>query len=146
MKRILSVMLILAMLLGVLPFAASAAKQVGDVNNDAAVNAKDVTILRRYIAEGYGVTIDEGVGNTNRDGEVNAKDVTTLRRYLAGGYGVELGTITYRAEYTDAVTGGQLYEDLGKPAFGEYSLTVLVDGEKDDAASEAFKEKIVADN
>ncbi|MBR2896261.1 MAG: hypothetical protein IKC04_00010 [Oscillospiraceae bacterium] len=52
MKRILSVMLILAMLLGVLPFAASAAKQVGDVNNDAAVNAKDVTILRRYIAEG----------------------------------------------------------------------------------------------
>ncbi|MBQ3072812.1 MAG: hypothetical protein IJD20_05930, partial [Oscillospiraceae bacterium] len=87
MKRILSVMLILAMLLGVLPFAASAAKLIGDVNEDAAVNAKDVTILRRYIAEGYGVTIDEGVGNTNRDGEVNAKDVTTLRRFLAGGYG-----------------------------------------------------------
>ncbi|MBR2080334.1 MAG: DUF4886 domain-containing protein [Oscillospiraceae bacterium] len=146
MKRILSVMLILAMLLGTLPFAASAAKLIGDVNEDAAVNAKDVTILRRYIAEGYGVTIDARAGDTNADGSVSAKDVTTLRRYLAGGYGVELGTITYRAEYTDAVTGGRLYEDLGKPAFGEYSLTVLVDGEKDDAASEAFKEKIVADN
>ena len=152
MKRILSVMLILAMLLGVLPFAASAAKLIGDVNEDAAVNAKDVTILRRYIAEGYGVTIDEGVGNTNRDGEVNAKDVTTLRRYLAGGYGVELGTLAEakQASYTDAVTGGQVYTDLGEPKFGdgvgEYSLTVLVDGKEDAAAAKAIAEKIVSGN
>ena len=152
MKRILSVMLILAMLLSAIPFAGAAAKLIGDVNEDADVNAKDVTILRRYIAEGYGVTIDEGVGNTNRDGEVNAKDVTTLRRFLAGGYGVELGTLAEakQASYTDAVTGGQVYTDLGKPQFGEgagkYSLTVLVDGKKDAIWSDLFKAKIAAGN
>jgi hypothetical protein len=69
-------------------------KTVGDTNNDGVVNAKDVTVLRRYLAGGYGVTMDERVGDTNGDGAVNAKDVTILRRYLAGGYGVELAQPT----------------------------------------------------
>ena len=109
MRRLLSVFLTLAMLLGALPFAASAARLLGDVNEDAAVNAKDVTILRRYIAKGYDVTIDERVGDTSRDGDVGPKDVTTLRRYLAGGYGVVLGELVKvtQASYTDAVTGGE---------------------------------------
>ena len=150
MRRLLSVFLTLAMLLGALPFAASAARMLGDVNEDAAVNAKDVTILRRYIAKGYDVTIDERVGDTSRDGDVGPKDVTTLRRYLAGGYGVVLGELAEvkQMSYTDAVTGGKVYEDLGEPQFGEgkYSLTVLVDGKKDAIYSDLFKEKIAAGN
>ena len=63
---------------------------VGDINCDNEINAKDVTMLRRYLASGWGVTVDEKVADINGDGEVNAKDVTMLRRYLAGGWGVVL--------------------------------------------------------
>ena len=63
----------------------------GDVNSDGAINAKDVTALRRAIVGGYGVTVDMEVADVNKDGTVNAKDVTYLRRALAGGYGVTLG-------------------------------------------------------
>lgn len=62
----------------------------GDVNSDGAVNAKDVASLRRYLAGGWDVSIDETVADVNGDGSINAKDVATLRRYLAGGWGVEL--------------------------------------------------------
>ena len=54
------------------------------------MNAKDVTTLRRYLAGGYGATVNEQAADTNNDGTINAKDVTTLRRHLAGGYGVTL--------------------------------------------------------
>ena len=63
----------------------------GDINGDEAVNAKDVTYLRRSLAGGYGVAVDEAVADVNKDGAVNAKDVTYLRRALAGGYGIALG-------------------------------------------------------
>lgn len=63
---------------------------VGDINGDNEINAKDVTMLRRYLAQGWGVTVDEVDADINADGEVNAKDVTMLRRYLAQGWGVEL--------------------------------------------------------
>ena len=62
----------------------------GDLNDDGFANAKDVTVLRRHLAGGYGVTLDEAVADVNRDGSVNAKDVTTLRRFIAGGYDVKL--------------------------------------------------------
>ncbi|MBQ3071946.1 MAG: hypothetical protein IJD20_01470 [Oscillospiraceae bacterium] len=108
MKRGLSVFLALVVLLSALPFAASAAKLIGDGNEDYIVNAKDVTILRRCLAGGYGVTVDERVGDANGDGEIGTKDVTALRRCLAGGFGIELGTTADARQlfYTDAVTGG----------------------------------------
>jgi len=31
---------------------------IADTNKDGAVNAKDVTILRRFLAGGYGVVLD----------------------------------------------------------------------------------------
>ena len=63
----------------------------GDVNEDEAIDAKDVTALRRFLAGGWGVEINEANSDVNSDGEINAKDVTVLRRYLAGGWGVVLG-------------------------------------------------------
>ena len=64
---------------------------IGDVNRDGVVNAKDVASLRRHLAGGWDVTIDEAAADVNSDGAINAKDVATLRRYLAGGWNVELG-------------------------------------------------------
>ena len=55
----------------------------GDVNNDGVVDAKDVTALRRYLAD-WGNTIQENSADLSGDGIVDAKDVTLLRRQLAG--------------------------------------------------------------
>ena len=62
----------------------------GDVNEDGDINAKDVTTLRRFLAGGWNVTINDVNSDINGDGEVNAKDVTMLRRALAGGWGIVL--------------------------------------------------------
>ena len=66
------------------------AARLGDTNEDGERNAKDITILRRYLVGGYGVTVAKSVADVNGDGEINGKDVTFLRRCLAGGYGVSL--------------------------------------------------------
>ena len=62
----------------------------GDINGDGIVDLKDVTTLRRYLAGGYGSTIEDAAADVNGDNAIDLKDVTTLRRFLAGGYGVEL--------------------------------------------------------
>ncbi len=61
----------------------------GDTNSDGAVDMKDSTVLRRYLA-GWDVTIDEANADVNGDGKVNLLDSTILRRNLAGWEGVEL--------------------------------------------------------
>lgn len=70
--------------------AETSASGKGDVNGDGLLNAKDVTTLRRGLAGGYGVSLNESTADVNGDGGLNAKDATFLRRYLAGGYGVVL--------------------------------------------------------
>lgn len=55
----------------------------GDVNNDGVINIKDATLLRRYVAEWDGVTVNMLAADVNRDGVVNIKDATILRRYVA---------------------------------------------------------------
>ncbi len=62
----------------------------GDVDDDGKIGAKDITTLRRYLAGGWDVTINDVKSDVNADGNVDAKDVTVLRRYLAGGWGVTL--------------------------------------------------------
>ena len=54
----------------------------GDTNGDTAVDAKDVTVLRRYLA-GWNPDIHLDAADLNGDGVVDAKDVTVLRRQLA---------------------------------------------------------------
>lgn len=63
---------------------------LGDASGDGIINAKDITVLSRYIAGGYNVTVVEAAANVNGDSAINAKDITILSRYIAGGYGVEL--------------------------------------------------------
>lgn len=62
----------------------------GDANGDGVVSGKDVTVMRRFIAGGYGVTLNELAADVSHDDIVSGKDVTILRRYIAGGYGITL--------------------------------------------------------
>ncbi len=62
----------------------------GDLNNDSRINSGDTILLRRYMAGGYDVTINEKAGDVNASGKLDTGDIINLRRYIAGGYGVEL--------------------------------------------------------
>ncbi len=65
---------------------------LGDVNDDGSVDIKDVTVLRRYLAEWENYAdIVKLAADVDVNGEINIKDATILRRYLAGWDGVELG-------------------------------------------------------
>ena len=63
---------------------------VGDVDNDGSITPKDVTLLRRHLAGGWNVKINELNADIDKDGSITPKDVTRLRRYLAGGWGIVL--------------------------------------------------------
>ena len=84
----------------------------GDVNGDNTLNAKDTTLLRRYLAGGYGVTTNSIASDINQDGILNSKDITLLRRYLAGGYGVTIPYVSevgydYQVDYVLGYVSGE---------------------------------------
>lgn len=62
----------------------------GDLNEDTSIDVRDVILLRKFIAGGYEVIIDEDSADVLKDGILNVKDVTTLRRFIAGGYDIVL--------------------------------------------------------
>ncbi len=76
----------------------------GDVNDDGEITTTDVVYLRRFIAGGYNVTINEFAGDVNNDGMYTSTDVVYIRRYIAGGYGVELKPSTPRCEHSLTAT------------------------------------------
>ena len=60
--------------------------ELGDVNGDGQLNVLDITLIRRYVAGGYDVTVDSDVADINKDGNINVLDITLIRRHIAGGY------------------------------------------------------------
>ena len=62
----------------------------GDANGDGMLNLKDTVLIRRYLAGGWDVTIDETAADADGDGTVTMQDVVLLNRYIAGGWDVEL--------------------------------------------------------
>ncbi len=62
----------------------------GDVDGNGEVVVRDVIFLRRYIAGGYDIVVNDAALDIDRDGEVVVRDVITLRRFIAGGYDIEL--------------------------------------------------------
>ena len=101
-KGCLSILLSLALVIGMIPSFDVKADPAeggngeqpkvyyGDVDDDGEIGPKDVTMLRRFLAGGWNVSINEEKADVDGDGEVGPKDVTVLRRYLAGGWGIKL--------------------------------------------------------
>ncbi|MBQ7045358.1 MAG: InlB B-repeat-containing protein [Clostridia bacterium] len=79
----------------------------GDLNEDGTINTTDVVFLRRYIAGGYGVTINEAAADVNDDGVLNTTDVVYIRRYVAddcvtdpNGYNITLKPSTPKCKHS----------------------------------------------
>ena len=62
--------------------AVTVSPMYGDVNDDGTVDVADVIALRRYLAGGYDVAINEDLADVNRDGMITIVDVIELRRYI----------------------------------------------------------------
>lgn len=98
MKKSFCVLLVLLMLIpfgliahaGEMPTIPLTTRKAGDANGDGSVDLKDVTAVSRYLAGGWGVSINAKNANINGDTSVDLRDVVLLRRYLAGGWGVVL--------------------------------------------------------
>lgn len=58
---------------------------LGDVNGDGVVDAKDVTRLRKYMADPDTTEINFKNADVNLDGVVDAKDMTRMRKHFADG-------------------------------------------------------------
>jgi len=60
---------------------------LGDVNEDGKVNARDITLLKKFIAGTASADqLNVANGDINGDGKHNARDITAMKRYIAVGH------------------------------------------------------------
>ncbi|MBR4910201.1 MAG: hypothetical protein IKZ47_02615 [Clostridia bacterium] len=84
MKKVITVLLVLLMILLALPLSASGEVVLGgDINGDKSVNNKDLTRFFQYLSD-WRVSVNTAVLDVNGDGAVNNKDLTRLFQYLSG--------------------------------------------------------------
>ena len=57
---------------------------LGDVNQDDAVNVEDVQLMQQYLQDMEPENFNEDLGDINRDGEVTTTDLNVLRRSAPG--------------------------------------------------------------
>ena len=65
----------------------------GDVDGDYNVDLRDIVLIQRHIAGGWGESpnrLNFDNADVNADGKISLLDVMLLRRYVAGGWNVEL--------------------------------------------------------
>lgn len=61
---------------------------IGDVDGNGKIGAADVTLLRRYLAGGFNISINTSIADADNNGEIDAQDVTCIRNIIAGGWNV----------------------------------------------------------
>ena len=90
MKRILSILLLFAMLLSTFSISAAAWSEtvdenfsLGDVNGDGVVNASDELAMQKYLS-GAGEAITRDAADIDADGNATAYDAYLLKQCLAG--------------------------------------------------------------
>jgi len=90
MKRIISFIVVLAMLLGTFVYAVPSGAVTygyvkGDADDSTTVNTKDVLVLRKYLGGVLGVKdINKTAADANSDDKITTKDVLYVRQMLGG--------------------------------------------------------------
>jgi len=70
------------MLFALIPASNAARYRLGDVNGDGKITAKDVLLLRKYLA-GITVEISTAASDVNGDGNVSMADILLIRQHIA---------------------------------------------------------------
>ena len=89
MKRVLCVLLAVAMLLVVSATASAATIMYGDITGDGKINNRDLGMFQKYL-NGGNVNMDVEAADVYYDGKVNNRDLGFLQKYLNGS-DVQLG-------------------------------------------------------
>ena len=106
----------------------------GDVNNNGIVDAKDVTILRRYLAGGWNIIDGEGfvllLANVDypKNDIINAEDVTVLSRFVSEGWGIELVLPERVATKTEGTVDSLKYGGNGNSSYESVNLSNSMNG------------------
>ena len=101
----------------------------GDVNGDKRINAMDLTLLCRFIADGskndpdgYNTNINELAGDVDANGRWNALDLTLICRYIADGCKTDLDGYNVTLKHSGMVHTHRM------TAFAEKAATCTEDG------------------
>lgn len=106
----------------------------GDINNNGIVDAKDLTILRRYLAEGWQIKDGEGfvllLANVDypKNDIINAEDVTVLSRFISEGWNVELTLPESEALKTEGSVDSLKYGVNGNNSYESVNLSNSMSG------------------
>lgn len=96
MKKLISFVMILAMMLSVCTINANAETAIacqssGDANSDGKINLSDVSLILQHIAKWSDLTIDLNRADVTNDDKVNLSDVSLVLQYIAKWESVNLG-------------------------------------------------------
>ena len=84
LKRRISGLLVIAMLITTIINVEASAVILGDVNQDGVIDISDATLIQRYVAKLVTFTNSQAIAaDVNRDGLINMTDVTYVQRYVA---------------------------------------------------------------
>ena len=135
-KRILIIPFIFLFLLLTIVIVGATEPVWGDLNSDCYVNTTDVVVLRRHIAGGYHISLNEWNADVNEDGQLDTTDVVLLRRYIAGGYDITLKPSAQKCEHIQVVD---------KAAAPSYTQTGLTEGSHCELCGFVFSEQQIID-
>ncbi len=89
MKKLISIVLTLAMLLTTLVMlvpaspVSAAVTTAGDLNNDGVVNSIDSLLLKKYVTSIQAHSINTAAADLDGDGKINSRDIVLIKMYLA---------------------------------------------------------------
>ena len=85
LKRRISGLLVIAMLITTIINVQASEIILGDVNQDGVIDLSDVTLIQKYLSKSVTLSYSQQIAaDVNRDGVINMTDVMYVRSYVAG--------------------------------------------------------------
>lgn len=133
MKRAMSILLAMSLVLSVAVMASSTASATavlyGDINGDGKINNRDLAAMQKYL-NGVTSSVDTEAADVRYDGKINNRDLAQLQKYL-NGYAVQMGPEQPVVPPVELPTVGYDLDDRGRilvDAISQdgYTITVVL--------------------